>query len=333
MTVTAPESPTAPSSAAVLLTGALVMEHVAARESIIERALRLILEALLLWRTGAADRSETFTRVREAAEDASLAMREETDAYYAAILEVYGEDYAPVLTDDPEDALDEDYWDDLADQFSDDLSYEDDLANDGEFDRPVPRDSVDRDSALDEAIADFAEAVGDDPSTAEVELIDLTSRPNDARLRAAFDAMYEEVEMYLRAAVVEAEEEARPPAGAQVGKVVVIGYRRIIHPEKSKGGVCGLCVAAADRWYTRKNLKPLHDRCKCDVLPITTESDPGFDLNSADLAAAYGAAHTTDGYALKQVRFKGSPGELETVRERKRARGPAKARRDRGKNR
>lgn len=41
----------------------------------------------------------------------------------------------------------------------------------------------------------------------------------------------------------------------------VTGYRRVLHPELSKGGSCGLCIAASDRIYHRDQLLPLHARC------------------------------------------------------------------------
>lgn len=81
------------------------------------------------------------------------------------------------------------------------------------------------------------------------------------------------------------------------------GYRRVIHPEMSKTGTCGLCIAAADRWYSRENLLPLHGRCKCSVLPITTSLDPGRTLNDADLAAVYASADSTKAADLKKVRY------------------------------
>lgn len=81
------------------------------------------------------------------------------------------------------------------------------------------------------------------------------------------------------------------------------GYRRVIHPEMSKTGTCGLCIAAADRWYSRESLLPLHDRCKCSVLPITTALDPGRTLNDADLADVYASADSTKAADLKRVRY------------------------------
>lgn len=74
----------------------------------------------------------------------------------------------------------------------------------------------------------------------------------------------------------------------------VVGYRRIIRPELSKHGSCGLCVAAADRKYAKAELLPLHGRCNCIVLPIVDidgeESDPGIQLNGEDLLRMYKAA-------------------------------------------
>lgn len=82
----------------------------------------------------------------------------------------------------------------------------------------------------------------------------------------------------------------------------VIGYRRIIHPELAKEGSCGLCVAAADRLYHRKDLLPVHARCSCTVLPALHDRDSGQLLNRAALERLYGAVgDNTDGPNLKRV--------------------------------
>lgn len=73
----------------------------------------------------------------------------------------------------------------------------------------------------------------------------------------------------------------------------LIGYRRIIHPELSKGGVCGMCVAAADRVYQVWWLRPIHARCQCTVSPVTSEHDPGLQLNQDDLDRLYEHAAET----------------------------------------
>lgn len=80
-------------------------------------------------------------------------------------------------------------------------------------------------------------------------------------------------------------------------------FRRVIHPELSETGTCGLCIAAADRRYNRGDLMPLHDRCKCEVVPITAEGDPGGTLNNADLADVYTSAESNYAKDLLKVRY------------------------------
>ena len=89
-------------------------------------------------------------------------------------------------------------------------------------------------------------------------------------------------------------------------------YRRIVHPELSATGVCGLCLAAADRVYTIDELLPVHDRCKCTVAP---DSDAAAEAVAVDLAQLYkDAGGTTDGRALKKVRYQvNEHGELGPV--------------------
>jgi hypothetical protein len=82
----------------------------------------------------------------------------------------------------------------------------------------------------------------------------------------------------------------------------VEGWRRIVRPEMSQTGPCGLCVVAADRVYKRADLLPLHNRCVCDVLPIVDGLDPGLRLNHDDLQAVYNAAGGTGAGGLLNVR-------------------------------
>lgn len=83
----------------------------------------------------------------------------------------------------------------------------------------------------------------------------------------------------------------------------VTGYRRVIHPELSRTGTCGLCAVASDRIYVKSDLMPIHGRCRCEALPIFGEEDPGRAMNAADLRQLYDAAGgTTSGAALKRVR-------------------------------
>lgn len=84
----------------------------------------------------------------------------------------------------------------------------------------------------------------------------------------------------------------------------VTGYRRIIRPELSESGSCGLCIAAASRIYSKRDLLPLHDKCKCIVMPVTRLNDPGLQLNDEDLRRLYGEAGGTARAKLQRTRYR-----------------------------
>ena len=79
------------------------------------------------------------------------------------------------------------------------------------------------------------------------------------------------------------------------------GWRRILHPELSRTGPCGLCIVAADRVYRSEDLLPIHNRCCCEVLPVYQGADPGITLNGDDLAAVYAAAGGNTREQLRRV--------------------------------
>jgi hypothetical protein len=88
------------------------------------------------------------------------------------------------------------------------------------------------------------------------------------------------------------------------GRLGVEQYRRVIRPEMSKTGSCGLCIAAASRIYNTGDLMPLHPpSCNCIVLPIVGDNDPGFDLNEEDLAKLYDAAGSNKAVDLRRTGF------------------------------
>lgn len=114
----------------------------------------------------------------------------------------------------------------------------------------------------------------------------------------------------------------------------VLGWRRVLRPELSVGGSCGLCIAASTRLYSRGELMPIHARCKCKPFPVVRgKADPGQQLNGQDLDALYQQALEASGgdnsaAALKRVRFQvHDHGELGPVlrAEGDRFRGPKKA--------
>ncbi|TDL05445.1 hypothetical protein [Mycobacterium paragordonae] len=83
----------------------------------------------------------------------------------------------------------------------------------------------------------------------------------------------------------------------------IIGYRRVIHPELSRGGTCGMCIAASDRIYKIGTLMPIHAHCWCTIAAITEEHDPADDLNAVDLRALYKDAGGNTVAHLKRTRY------------------------------
>lgn len=80
-------------------------------------------------------------------------------------------------------------------------------------------------------------------------------------------------------------------------------YRRVIRPYAGSGGpVCGLCIVASDRIYYIEDLLPIHDSCRCEVVPVGAANDPGKTLNGDDLRQLYAAAGGNTGRRLKTVR-------------------------------
>lgn len=92
-------------------------------------------------------------------------------------------------------------------------------------------------------------------------------------------------------------------------------FRRVLRPELSESGPCGLCVVASNRVYVVTKLMPIHDDDKCAFLPIPDDGrDPGRELNDADLKKIYASAGGTSGPALKRIRVRvAEHGELGPV--------------------
>ncbi|TGB37883.1 hypothetical protein [Mycolicibacterium peregrinum] len=102
--------------------------------------------------------------------------------------------------------------------------------------------------------------------------------------------------------------------GRPKAKTKIIGYRRVIHPELSYGGTCGMCIAASDRIYYVAELLPIHAHCKCTIAAITEDYDPADDLNAVDLNQLYKDAGGTSVAHLKRTRYKvDQHGELGSV--------------------
>lgn len=114
----------------------------------------------------------------------------------------------------------------------------------------------------------------------------------------------------------------------------VTGLRRVVHPELSEGGTCGLCLAASDRVYSVRKLLPMHSRCKCTVAEVTKANDPGNGLNNLSMGDLYEAAGSTSGRDLKGTRYKiDEHGELGPVLVVKPKEAPTPARKERSADR
>lgn len=85
----------------------------------------------------------------------------------------------------------------------------------------------------------------------------------------------------------------------------VQAYRRVLRPELSRTGSCGLCIAAADRVYLIHDLMPIHPpTCRCITLPVVGDNDPGINLNRADLERLYADAGSSLARDLGNVRYR-----------------------------
>lgn len=99
-----------------------------------------------------------------------------------------------------------------------------------------------------------------------------------------------------------AEREAQQ---AQMAAQKVKKFRRIIRPELSQSGTCGLCIAASDQIYSTRNLLPIHaPSCRCKVLPIIGDDDPGQSLNREDLDKLYAEAGSAKADDLRRTRYR-----------------------------
>ena len=95
-------------------------------------------------------------------------------------------------------------------------------------------------------------------------------------------------------------------------KTGAAGYRRVIRPEFSRSGTCGLCVAASNRVYKRHGLMPLHARCRCTVVEVGGQIDVGRVINDAEYAAVASEADSLRARDLVKVRVH-AHGELGPV--------------------
>ncbi|QRE00915.1 MuF-like minor capsid protein [Nocardia phage NC1] len=177
-------------------------------------------------------------------------------------------------------------------------------------DRAVNQTADDRDAADAEAerAREAAEREADDAFDAEQELRRQArlneEEKQDLLQRMAQHEMEIRTERMVNDDIAMAARQASQDAMKAAPRGSITAYRRVLHPELSTTGSCGLCVAAADRVYKVGELLPIHNLCKCEVVPIYGNRDPGSQINDEDLAVLYAeAGDTTGGRELKEQRY------------------------------
>lgn len=81
----------------------------------------------------------------------------------------------------------------------------------------------------------------------------------------------------------------------------VTGFRRVVH---FSTGTCGLCIAAADRVYHKAGLLPIHNRCRCSVMPVIAgKADPAAAMNGDLYQRVRAAAGSTSAADLAKTRL------------------------------
>lgn len=102
----------------------------------------------------------------------------------------------------------------------------------------------------------------------------------------------------IEADIMLAARQAQLDAFADLG---VERYRRVLRPELSRSGSCALCAVASTRTYAIADLMPIHEHCKCAVMPAG-RVDPGRVLNDTDVAELYGDADSEGRRKLSRTR-------------------------------
>ena len=98
--------------------------------------------------------------------------------------------------------------------------------------------------------------------------------------------------------------QARGAQQAVLARAGITTFRRVIRPELSKTGTCGMCIVAADRIYSTGELMPIHPpSCNCIVMPIIGDNDPGRSLNREDLDQLYADAGSNRREDLARTRY------------------------------
>lgn len=98
--------------------------------------------------------------------------------------------------------------------------------------------------------------------------------------------------------------QSRNAQQAVLDRAGITTFRRVIRPELSKTGTCGMCIVAADQIYHSGDLMPIHPpSCHCVTMPIIGDQDPGKQLNREDLDQLYADAGSNKADDLRRTRY------------------------------
>lgn len=154
-------------------------------------------------------------------------------------------------------------------------------------------------SQIDEEVGDFKQQLDEMSDQDMAKLIEQWARQKTE----------ERMERMVSQDIAAAARNAHQEIMRKTPKKTITGYRRVVHPELSRTGSCGLCIVASTMIYKKSDLLPIHAGCKCETVEIYQINgktyDPGQQINDEDLSVFYEeAGGTTRGWKLKRWKYK-----------------------------
>ena len=154
-------------------------------------------------------------------------------------------------------------------------------------------------SQIDEEVGDFKQQLDEMSDQDMAKLIEQWARQKTE----------ERMERMVSQDIAAAARNAHQEIMRKTPKKTITGYRRVVHPELSRTGSCGLCIVASTMIYKKSDLLPIHAGCKCETVEIYQIDgktyDPGQQINDEDLSVFYEeAGGTTRGWKLKRWKYK-----------------------------
>lgn len=153
-------------------------------------------------------------------------------------------------------------------------------------------------SQIDEEVGDFKQQLDEMSDQDMAKLIEQWARQKTE----------ERMERMVSQDIAAAARNAHQEIMRKTPKKTITGYRRVVHPELSRTGSCGLCIVASTMIYKKSDLLPIHAGCKCETVEIYQINgktyDPGQQINDEDLSVFYEeAGGTTRGWKLKRWKY------------------------------